>query len=87
MIKDTSIKKKSSINNLILNKKSDEPIVTEVRENNNFFIKTLDGLKIDGEILGYIMVTEQANEILIAVEERRYFILRSVIAIAIAIFK
>ena len=86
LTKDTSIKKKSSINNLILNKKSDEPIVTEVRENNNFFIKTLDGLKIDGEILGYIMVTEQANEILIAVEERRNFILRTVIAIAIAIF-
>ena len=32
------------------------------------------------------MVTEQANEILIAVEERRNFILRTVIAIAIAIF-
>ena len=36
--------------------------------------------------LGYIMVTEQANEILIAVEERRNFILRTVFAIAIAIF-
>ena len=32
------------------------------------------------------MVTEQANEILTAVEERRNFILRTVIAIAIAIF-
>ena len=32
------------------------------------------------------MVTEQANEILVAVEERRNFILRTVFAIAIAIF-
>ena len=71
---------------MILNKKNNEPIVIEIKENNNFFIKTLDGLKIDSEILGYIMVTEQANEILIAVEERRNFILRTVIAIAIAIF-
>ena len=86
LTKDISVETKSSIDNLISNKKSDEPIVTEVKENNNFFIKTLDGLKIDGEILGYIMVTEQANEILIAVEERRNFILRTVIAIAIAIF-
>ena len=84
--KDRSIQKKTNIDELILNKKSNEPIVTEVRENDNFFIKTLDGLIIDGEILGYIMVTEQANEILIAVEERRNFILRTVIAIAIAIF-
>ena len=72
--KDRSIQKKTNIDELILNKKSNEPIVTEVRENDNFFIKTLDGLIIDGEILGYIMVTEQANEILIAVEERRNFI-------------
>ena len=84
--KDRSIQKKTNIDELILNKKSNEPIVTEVRENDNFFIKTLDGLIIDSKILGYIMVTEQANEILIAVEERRNFILRTVIAIAIAIF-
>tara|TARA_B100000579_G_scaffold14363_1_gene10272 strand:+ start:498 stop:2036 length:1539 start_codon:yes stop_codon:yes gene_type:complete len=84
--KDRSIQKKTKIDELILNKKSNEPIVTEVRENDNFFIKTLDDLIIDGKILGYIMVTEQANEILIAVEERRNFILRTVIAIAIAIF-
>ena len=80
------VQKKTSLDNFVLTKKTNEPIVTEVIENNNFFIKTLDGLKIDGEILGYIMVTEQANEILTAVEERRNFILRTVIAIAIAIF-
>ena len=32
------------------------------------------------------MVTEQANEILTAVEERKNFILRTVLAIAIVIF-
>ena len=59
--------------NLILNKKNEEPIVTEIKENNNFFIKTLDGLKIDSKVLGYIQVTEQANEILTAVEERKFY--------------
>ena len=65
--------KKKNISNLILNKKNKEPIVTEIKENNNFFIKTLDGLKIDSKVLGYIMVTEQANEILTAVEGKKKF--------------
>ena len=83
---EKSPQKKENISNLISNKKNEEPIVIEIKENNNFFIKTLNGLKIDSKVLGYIQVTEQANEILTAVEERRNFILRTVIAIAIAIF-
>ena len=83
---EKSPQKRENVSNLILNKKNEEPIVIEIKENNNFFIKTLNGLKIDNKVLGYIRVTEQANEILTAVEERRNFILRTVIAIAIAIF-
>ena len=78
--------KNSKINNLIINKKKDEPVVIEIEENNNFYVKTLNSAEVNGEILGYIMVTEQANEILTAVEERKNFILRTVFAIAIAIF-
>tara|TARA_B100000579_G_scaffold128405_1_gene103519 strand:- start:544 stop:2082 length:1539 start_codon:yes stop_codon:yes gene_type:complete len=76
----------SNINNLITNKKKGEPVVIEREENNNFYVKTLNSVDIKGDILGYIMVTEQANEILTAVEERKNFILRTVFAIAIAIF-
>jgi len=83
---EKSPQKKENISNLISNKKNEDPIVIEIKENSNFFIKTLNGLKIDSKVLGYIQVTEQANEILTAVEERRNFILRTVIAIAIAIF-
>ena len=78
--------KNSKINNLIINKKKDEPVIIEIEENNNFYVKTLNSAEVNGEILGYIMVTEQANEILTAVEERKNFILRTVFAIAIAIF-
>ena len=70
----------------IVNKKGDSPFVIELKEGNNFYIKTLDHAKVFGEHLGYIMVTEQANEILTAVEERRNFIIRTVLAIAIVIF-
>ena len=77
-------KKNENIKNLI--KKNDDPIVLQIEENNNFYVKTLDDVTVNGQVLGYIMVTEQANEILTAVEERRNFILRTVFAIGIAVF-
>jgi len=81
------IKKKENenIENLI-EKKTNDSIVLQIEENNNFYVKTLDDVTVNGQVLGYIMVTEQANEILTAVEERRNFILRTVFAIGIAVF-
>ncbi|MBO6482858.1 MAG: HAMP domain-containing protein, partial [Pelagibacteraceae bacterium] len=78
-------KENENIKNLI-KKKNDDPIVLQIEENNNFYVKTLDDVTVNGQVLGYIMVTEQANEILTAVEERRNFILRTVFAIGIAVF-
>ena len=78
-------KKNENIENLI-KKKNNDPIVLQIEENNNFYVKTLDDVTVNGKVLGYIMVTEQANEILTAVEERRNFILRTVFAIGIAVF-
>ena len=75
-----------TIKELLLKKKNKEPSVFQKTEGNNFYVKTLGDVNIKDQILGYIMVTEQANEILIAVEERKNFILRTVLAIAIAIF-
>ena len=79
----------SNFNNLkeiINNKKNDEPTVLEVQEGDNLFIKTLGNANINGEVVGYILVTEQTNEILTAVTERKNFIIRTVLAIAIVIF-
>ena len=78
--------KTDTIKELLLKKKNKEPSVFQKTEGNNFYVKTLGDVNIKDQILGYIMVTEQANEILIAVEERKNFILRTVLAIAIAIF-
>ncbi len=86
--KDNKILKKNkneNINNLI-EKKNNDPIVLEIKESSDFYVKTFDSVFVDNQVLGYIMVTEQANEILIALEERRNFILRTVFGIAIAIF-
>jgi len=63
-----------------------EPSVFQRTEGDNFYVKTLANVNVKDKTLGYIMVTEQANEILTAVEERKDFILRTVLAIAIVIF-
>ena len=76
----------NTVKKLISNKKSEEPLVFQTTEGTNFYVRTLGNVRVKDEILGYIMVTEQANEILTAVTERRNFILRTVLAIAIAIF-
>ena len=83
--KRTEKEKYNQIKNLISNKIPKQEITIELEENNNFYVKTLNDVIINGEIFGYLMVTEQANEILVAVDERRNFILRTVLIIAVLI--
>ena len=45
----------------------------------------MNKLEINENFVGYIIVTEQANDILVAVDERRNFILRTVLAVAFVI--
>ncbi len=79
-------KETQSIKNFLENKKNDEPLVFEIREGDNLYVKTLDNVNINEQVVGYIIVTEQSNEILTAVEERKNFIIRTVLAIAVVIF-
>ena len=53
--------------------------------NNNFYVMTINSLKLNDKNRGYIVVSEIANDILVAVEERKNFILRSVFLVAIVI--
>ena len=84
-----SVLKKEENQNIIklISDKTEEAIVLEIEENNNFFVKTLGDVKVNNEIIGYIMVTEQANEILVAVDERKNFSLRTVLIITIVIIQ
>jgi len=83
--KGTEQKNDNEIEKLISKKQPKQEIVVQIEENNNFYVKTLNDVIINGEIFGYIMVTEQANEILVAVDERKAFILRTVLIIAAVI--
>ena len=53
--------------------------------NNNFFVITINEVQANGEKKGYIVVSEIANDILVAVDERKNFILRTVLSVALVI--
>jgi len=52
--------------------------------NNNFYVMTINSVKLDGKNKGYIIVSEIANDILVAVE-RKNFILRTFFSVALVI--
>ena len=62
-----------------------KPFVFDNIEKNNFFINTLSDLRIDDTRVGFIKITEEANDILVAVKERKNFILRTVFAVGLVI--
>jgi two-component system, OmpR family, sensor histidine kinase ChvG len=76
---------KDNIKDIILNQYSDEPITLAETIKNNFFVSTLSRVKIENKDIGFIVVSEQANDIVTAVKERKAFIVRTMIAVAIVI--
>ena len=75
----------SSITSIIKNNYRDQAITIENEINNSFFVSTISKLELNNTIVGYIVVTSEANDILIAVSERKNFIIRTVLAIALVI--
>jgi two-component system sensor histidine kinase ChvG len=80
-----SLKYYKDIKDVILNKLKNNPLIIENKINNNFFVRTLNKVSIEGKVVGYILVSEQANEIIVAVKERKDFIIRTVLAVALVI--
>jgi len=62
-----------------------EKLIISETINNNFYVMTINLVKSSNQNKGYIVVSEIANDILIAVEERKNFILRTVFLIALVI--
>ena len=73
------------IKNTILDKLKDDPLVIESKIKKDFFVQTLSKVLIKDIKVGYILVGEESNEILVAVDERKDFIIRTVLALALAI--
>ncbi len=74
------------IKNIILSKLQNEPFIIESEIKKDFFVQTLDKVLTKEKKVGYILVSEESNEILVAVDERKNFIIRTVLAVALVIF-
>jgi len=68
-----------------IQKTIDSKLVIRETINNNFYVITINSIKIDEKNKGYIVVSEIANDILIAVDERKNFILRTVFIVTLVI--
>ena len=78
-------KQKDKIKDIILNSYNNEPMTLSEMDKNNFFVSTLNKIAVDNQEIGFIVVSEQANDILTAVKERKAFIIRTMIAVTIVI--
>ena len=76
---------KDKIKDIIVNKYDEETMTLTDDEKNNFIVSTLSKIKFKERDIGYIVVSEQANDIITAVKERKAFIIRTMIAVAIVI--
>ncbi len=76
---------KNLIKEAILNEYQNEPITISENIQNNFFVSTLSRIKLNKKDSGYIVVSEEANDILNAVKERQAFIIRTVLAVTLVI--
>ena len=81
----TSNKKTENNLNTILEKYDGDPLTISEINKNDFFVKTLSEVKLQNDSIGYILVSEQANDIINAVKERKDFIIRTVFAVALVI--
>ncbi len=75
----------NSIKEVLSEKFKGDALTISETEKNNFMVKTLSSINLGNENIGYILVSEQANDILNAVKERKDFIIRTVFAVALVI--
>ena len=81
-----SFNTKSYVRKYYEEKNKKEQLIISETINNNFYVITANPVVIDNENKGYIIVSEIADDILLAVDERKNFILRTVFSIALVIF-
>tara|TARA_Y100000590_G_scaffold182050_1_gene207479 strand:- start:809 stop:2356 length:1548 start_codon:yes stop_codon:yes gene_type:complete len=81
----TKFKTESYVQKFSKNKDNKNNLVITETINNNFYVTTLSKVFLNEEIIGYIIVSEIANDILVAVDERKNFILRTVFSVVLVI--
>jgi len=81
----TTFNTENYVKNYSKQKDKETKLIISETINNNFYVITINSVKVDNENKGYIVVSEISNDILVAVDERKNFILRTVFSIALVI--
>jgi len=82
---DNSVSLKDILLNYAGSKKFGIPFTFTQEEFNKFKLTTIKNVMLDGKNIGYLAITENANDIKAAIDERKTFILRTAIAVGIVI--
>jgi len=85
-IQTTAFNTASYVREYFNQKNDNDKLIINETINNNFYVITVGQVKSNQENKGYIVVSEIANDILVAVDERKNFILRTVVSVAFVIF-
>ncbi len=84
--KEKNITLKDILSNYSLSKNFGKPYTFTQEGYNQFLLTTIKNVTLDGENIGYLAISENANDIRSAINERKTFIIRTAIFIAIVIF-
>ena len=88
-IKKLKKKKKLSLKDILLNysksKEFGKPYTFVQESYNQFLLTTIKNININGENIGFITITENANDIKNAIDERKTFVIRTAIIVAIVV--
>ena len=84
--KKTTFNTENYIDEYSSQKNKKNKLVFDETINNNFYVITINSVSNNDQSTGYIIVSEIANDILVAVDERKNFIIRTVLFVALVIF-
>ena len=83
--KEKAISLKDILSNYSRSKNFGKPYTFTQEGYNQFLLTTIKNITLDGKNIGYLAITENANDIRSAINERKTFILRTAIFIVIVI--
>ena len=84
--KEKTISLKDILTNYSWSKDFGKPYTFTQEGYNQFILTTVKNVSLDGNNIGYLAISENANDIKSAIDERKTFILRTAIFIVIVIF-
>ncbi len=82
---DNAVSLKDILLNYATSKNYGIPFTFTQEEFNKFKLTTIKNVMLDGQNIGYLAITENANDVKAAIDERKSFVIRTAIAVGIVI--